>query len=77
MVFWEHQLHRTLLWCKEVEQEMSTFHVWEKRVGPAPVAQKRRHDSIKLCLTGWRQQAKWKDMGGLSAKDKLTSQELY
>ncbi len=56
---------------------MSTFHVWEKRVGPAPVAQKRRHDSIKLCLTGWRQQAKWKDMGGLSAKDKLTSQELY
>jgi hypothetical protein len=30
-----------------------------------------------LCLTGGCRQAKWKDMGGLSAKDKLTSQELY
>jgi hypothetical protein len=48
-----------------------------KHIGPAPVTQKRRHDSILLCLTGGCRQAKWKDMGGLSAKDKLTSQELY
>jgi hypothetical protein len=48
-----------------------------KHVGPAPVVRKCRHDSILLRLTGGRRQAKWKDMGGLSAKDKLTSQELY
>jgi hypothetical protein len=30
VVFWEHQLHCTLLWCKEVEREMSTFRVREK-----------------------------------------------
>jgi hypothetical protein len=48
-----------------------------KHVGPAPVAQKRRHNSILLCLTGGCWQAKWKDMGGLSARDKLTSQESY
>jgi hypothetical protein len=48
-----------------------------KYVGPTPVEQKRRHNSILLCLTGGCRQAKWKDMGGLSAKDKLTSQELY
>jgi hypothetical protein len=48
-----------------------------KHVGPTPVAQKRRHDSILLHLTGGCRQAKWKDMGGLSAKDKLTNQELY
>jgi hypothetical protein len=48
-----------------------------KHVGPAPVAQKCRHDSILLCLTSGCQQAKWKDMGGLSAKDKLSSQESY
>jgi hypothetical protein len=48
-----------------------------KHVGPAPVAQMRRHNSILLCLTGGCRQAKWKDMGGLSTKDKLTSQESY
>jgi hypothetical protein len=48
-----------------------------KHKSPAPVAQKRRHNSILLCLTGGCRQAKWKDMGGLSAKDKLTSQESY
>jgi hypothetical protein len=42
-----------------------------KHKGPAPVARKGRHDSILLCLTSGCRQAKWKDMGGLSAKDKL------
>jgi hypothetical protein len=48
-----------------------------KHVGPTPVVQKCRHDSILLCLTSGCRQAKWKDMGVLSAKDKLTSQESY
>jgi hypothetical protein len=54
-------------------------YLWRmgKHEGPAPVVRKRRHDSILLCLTGDCWQAKWKDMGGLSTKDKLTSQELY
>ncbi len=38
VVFWEHRLLRTLRRCEEVEREMSTFRVREKRVGPALVA---------------------------------------
>ncbi len=46
MVYEDIKIHRTLLRCKKVEQEINTFRVWGKHLGPAPVAQKRRHGLI-------------------------------
>jgi hypothetical protein len=34
MVYEDTKIHRTLLRCKKVEQEINTFCVWEKHVGP-------------------------------------------
>jgi hypothetical protein len=86
---WKEKVFSRLTWCIRTPITSHVAMVQEggagniylsrmgKHVGPAPVAQKRRHDSILLRLTGGCRQAKWKDMGGLSAKDKLTSQESY
>ncbi len=59
-------------------RKLDTFCVWGKRLGPTPVMRKRGHKILTLlCLNDGCWQAKRKDMGGLCAKDKLTSQGLY